>query len=316
MTVHIVFPDRDSLPVPLPEFLFSHRLTCFAETAPDELPARCADAEVLIVNKAPLSRALLQGLPRLKLIAVAATGVNNVDLAACRDLKIAVNNVRHYGDDTVAEHAFMLMLALSRGMPAYLDAVRAGAWSRSRQFCLYEAPVRDLGGACLVVVGSGGIGQALAARARAFGMTVLFAERKGVASPRPGYCRFEEGLARADVLSLHCLLTPETRGLIGRAELAAMKRGALLINTARGELVEETALLQALESGHLGGAGLDVLRVEPPPADAPLLSSALPNLIVTPHVAWASEQAMARLAAQVVDNVTAFLAGEARNRVV
>lgn len=316
MTIQIVFADRDSLPVSLPEFPFDHRLRCYPRTEPAELHERAAEAEVLIVNKVLLDRAALAALPRLRMISVAATGVNNVDLDACRQRGIAVCNVRHYGDDTVAEHAFMLMMALSRGLPDYLQAVRQGEWSRSSQFCLFGAPVRDLAGACLVIVGSGGIGQALAARARAFGMTVLFAERKGVAEPRPGYCRFDEGLAQADVLSLHCLLTAESRGLIGATELASMKPGAILINTARGELVDEPALLAALASGRLGGAGLDVLSQEPPPADAPLAACGLPNLIVTPHVAWASTQAMSRVAEQVVGNVAAFLAGEWRNRVV
>ncbi|BEV73382.1 D-2-hydroxyacid dehydrogenase [Paludibacterium sp. THUN1379] len=316
MTVQIVFPDRDSLPVELPAFAFPHQLQCHGETAPAQLLERCADAEVLIVNKVPLRRELLQQLPKLRLIAVAATGVNNVDLAACHEQEIAVCNVRHYGDDTVAEHAFMLMLALARNLPYYRQAVLAGEWARSRQFCLYGEPVRDMAGRTLVIIGSGGIGQALAVRARAFGMQVVFAERRGVSTPRPGYCLFEDGLRRADVLSLHCLLTPETRGLIDAAALSLMRRDALLINTARGELVDEAALLAALQGGRLGGAGLDVLSVEPAPEDHILSRVALPNLIVTPHVAWASQQAMTRLAQQVVDNVSSYYAGNLQNRVV
>ncbi|TDR70731.1 D-2-hydroxyacid dehydrogenase [Paludibacterium purpuratum] len=316
MTTRMVFLDRNSLPVPLPDFPFPHQLIDYEETAPEALLSRCIDAEVLIVNKVRLGRELLQQLPRLKLIAVAATGVNNVDLGACHDLGISVCNVRHYGDETVAEHAFMLLLALFRNLPHYLQSVRNGEWSQSRQFCLYDAPLRDLAGSCLVIVGSGGIGQALATRARAFGMNVQFAERRGRGTPRAGFCTFEEGLSRADALSLHCMLTPETRGLIGAAEFAAMKPGAILINTARGELVDEPALLAALCSGRLGGAGLDVLSQEPPIPDAELPVCQLSNLIVTPHVAWASQQAMTRLARQVVDNVAAFLAGEPRNLVV
>lgn len=316
MTTQIVFLDRDSLPVPLPPFPFAHHLTEYAQTTAAEVPARAAMAEVLVVNKVPLARAQLQQLPALALIAVSATGVNHIDLEACRDLGIAVCNVRHYGDEAVAEHAFMLMLALRRNLPHYRRQVAAGAWSQAPQFCLYDAPMRDLAGETLVIIGAGGIGQALAARARAFAMTVCFAERKGVRQVRPGYCTFEEGLARADVLSLHCLLTPDTAGMIDAAALAALRPGALLINTARGGLVDEPALLAALTAGHLGGAGLDVLSTEPPSVNAPLPLADLDNLIVTPHVAWASQQAMQCLAQQVVDNVLAFRAGEARNRVL
>lgn len=315
ISARIVFLDQNSLPVPLPAFPFPHQLTAYAETLPSEVVERCREATVLIVNKVQIGRAALRQLPDLRLIAVAATGVNNVDLAACREQGVAVCNVRHYGDDTVAEHAFMLMLALMRNLPHYRAAVFDGAWSRTSQFCLHDAPVRDVHGATLAIIGAGGIGQAMAVRARAFGMQVLFVERKGARTVRPGYCAFEEGLARADVLSLHCLLTDATRGMIGAPELAAMKPGAVLINTSRGGLVDEPALLAALREGRLGGAGLDVLGEEPPPADALLPAHPLPNLILTPHVAWASEQAMRRLAAQVVDNVAGFLAGGDCHRV-
>jgi glycerate dehydrogenase len=314
--VRIVFPDGKSLPAALPAFPFEHEFVLHDETPEVDLVECCRGAGVVIVNKAPLSRETLQRLPGLRLIAVAATGVNNVDLEACRELGIAVCNVRHYGDETVAEHAFMLMLALMRGLPHYRQAVFAGEWSRSRQFCLYDAPVRDVHGATLVIIGAGGIGRALAERARAFAMSVRFAERKGVKNVRAGYCSFEEGLACADVLSLHCLLSDETRSMLGEHELAAMKPGAVLINTSRGGLVDEAALLAALRSGHLGGAGLDVLGQEPPPVGAPLLAQDLPNLIVTPHIAWASDQAMSRLAQQVVDNIAGFLSGGPCHRVV
>jgi glycerate dehydrogenase len=312
----IVFLDCASLPVPLPEFPFPHELVSYAETPADALVARSRGATVLIVNKQVLDRETLGQLPGLRLIAVAATGVNNVDLEACRELGIGVCNVRHYGDEAVAEHAFMLMLALMRNLPTYRQAVFDGDWSRSRQFCLYDAPVRDVSGATLVIIGAGGIGRALAERARAFAMEVRFAERKGVQTVRPGYCSFSEGLACADVLSLHCLLTEDTRGMIGAAELAAMRPDAVLINTSRGGLVDEGALLDALRGGRLYGAGLDVLGEEPPRADSLLPSNPLPNLIVTPHIAWASHQAMTRLAAQVVDNIGGFLDGGAYHRVV
>jgi glycerate dehydrogenase len=314
--LEIVFLDRDSLPVPLPVFDFPHQLTAYAASAAHEVVPRCRTADVVITNKVAFTAPVLAQLPQLKMVAVAATGVNHIDLDACREHQIAVSNVRHYGDESVAEHAFLLMLALSRNLPAYQRDVAAGCWAQSPQFCHFGAPVRELKGACLGLIGSGGIAQALAARARAFGMQVLFAERKGVATPRADYLAFDHVLASADIVSLHCPLTDDTRNLLAAPELARMKPGALLINTARGGLVNESDLLQALKSGSLGGAGFDVLQQEPPRTDDPLLQANLPNLIVTPHIAWASSEAMARLAQQVVDCIAAFAAGKQLNRVV
>jgi len=314
--VEIVFLDRDSLPVPMPCLRFEHRITEYAATAASEVIERCRDADVVITNKVAMPRSILEQLPRLKMLAVAATGVNHIDLDACRAQGIAVANVRHYGNDSVAEHAFLLMLALRKNLTAYQRDVAAGDWSRSPQFCHFGAPVRELNRACLGIIGSGGIGQALAERARAFGMSVVFAEHKDAITVRPGYLAFDQVLAVADAISLHCPLTADTYNLIAAAELAQMKPGAILINTARGGLVNEADLVVALTSGHLGGAGLDVLEHEPPAADDPLLKVNSPNLIITPHIAWASTEAMSRLAQQVSDNISAFVAHEARNRVV
>ncbi|KZE31484.1 D-2-hydroxyacid dehydrogenase [Crenobacter luteus] len=314
--LNIVFVDRDSLPVPIPVLGFPHVYREYPASRPETLAERLADADIVITNKVPFDDATLAVLPRLKMLAVAATGVNMIDLAACEARGVAVANARHYGDEAVAEHAFMLMMALMRNLPAYQRDVAAGLWVSSSQFCHFGAPVRDLAGATLGLVGSGGIGQALAARARAFGMTVLLAERKGVASVRDGYTAFDEVLARADAISLHCPLNDATRHLIGEAELQAMKPGAVLINTARGGLVDEVALVAALKYGQLGGAGFDVLSEEPPRNGNPLLKARLPHLIVTPHVAWTSQQAMRALAAQVAENIEAFVGGEALRRVV
>lgn len=316
LPVEIVFLDRDGLPVALPDLPFPHQLHAYPATSADQVAARCRDAAVVITNKVPFPRALLQQLPKLRMLAVAATGVNHIDLEACRAQGVAVANVRHYGDASVAEHAFMLMLALARQLPAYQRDVASGCWQRAPQFCHFGAPIRELEGSHLGIVGAGGIGQALAVRARAFGMRVSFAERKGAERVRQGYLAFDQVLAEADVLSLHCPLTAETQHLIAAPELARMKPGALLINTGRGGLVNEQDLLVALNSGQLGGAGFDVLEQEPPGDNAALLLSQHPQLIVTPHVAWASQPAMARLAQQLVDNITAFVAGEARNRLV
>ncbi|MDE1714587.1 NAD(P)-dependent oxidoreductase, partial (plasmid) [Chromobacterium amazonense] len=196
----------------------------------------------------------------------------------------------------------------------YQRDVAAGVWSQAKQFCHFGAPIREMRGAVLGIVGSGGIGSQLAGMARAFGMEVLFAERKGLAQAREGRTPFGEVLACADVISLHCPLTDETRGMIAQPELMAMKPGAILINTARGGLVDEADLVAALKYGQLGGAGFDVLSVEPPALDNPLLKARLPNLIVTPHVGWASGEAMRRLAAQLADNIEAFVRGEPANR--
>ncbi|MBX9346258.1 D-2-hydroxyacid dehydrogenase [Chromobacterium vaccinii] len=316
MTHSVVFLDRDSLPVPVPVFGFPVHYREYPATAAHELAAHAAEADVVISNKVPLSRETIAGLPKLKLIAIAATGYNHVDLDACRERGVAVCNIRHYGDHTVAEHAFMLMMALMKNLPAYQRDVAAGVWSQSRQFCHFGAPIREVSGATLAIVGSGGIGGRLAEMARAFGMEVVFAERKAAREAREGRVPFAEALARADVVSLHCPLTDETRGMIAQPELMAMKPGAILINTARGGLVDEADLVAALKYGQLGGAGFDVLSSEPPSPDNPLLKARLPNLIVTPHVGWASGEAMSRLAAQLVANIEAFARGDGVNRLI
>lgn len=312
--LHIVFLDRDSLPAALPEFGFDHRLSVHAASGRDDILARCADADVVITNKVPFDAATLAALPQLKMLAVAATGYNHIDIEACRRQGVAVANIRHYGDETVAEHAFMLMMVLMRNLPAYQRDVAAGVWQNSPQFCHFGAPIRDLQGATLGIFGSGGIGQAMAARARAFGMRVQFGERKGADRVRDGYVAFDTLLATSDVISLHCPLNDSTRLLIAQPELMAMKPGAILINTARGGLVDEEALVAALKYGQLGGAGFDVLSVEPPRDGNPLLKARLPHLIVTPHVGWASSEAMDRLAAQLVDNITAWQQGRIQHR--
>lgn len=316
MTHHIVFLDRDSLPVPVPAFDFPHHYREFNATTAEQRIAHASEADIVITNKVPFDRQTLQALPRLKMLAVAATGYNHIDTDACRELGIAVANIRHYGDETVAEHAFMLMMALMKNLPAYQRDVAAGVWEQSDQFCHFGSPIRDLQGATLGILGAGGIGGALAQRARAFGMRVLLGERKGVTAARPGYVAFDQLLAESDVLSLHCPLNEQTRHMISQPELMAMKPGAILINTARGGLVDEEALIAALKYGQLGGAGFDVLTQEPPVNGNPLLKARLPNLIVTPHVGWASRQAMERLAAQLVGNITAFVAGGEQNRLV
>lgn len=311
-----VFLDRDSLLADVRRPTCAREWQEYSGTLPEQVVERLQGAAVVITNKVPISAAMLAQLPQLKLVAVAATGVNPVDLTACRQQGVVVSNIRDYAVHSVPEHVLMLMLNLRRNFLAYLHDVRAGEWQRASQFCLLTHPIHDISGSVLGIVGRGSIGLAVARMAEGLGMRVLFAEHKGSQVVREGYTAFEEVLRQSDVVSLHCPLNDKTRGLIGAAELALMQPHALLINTARGGLVDELALLQALQSGRLGGAGFDVLSSEPPAGGNPLLEADLPNLIVTPHIAWASRQAMQTLADQLIDNIDAFARGELRNRVV
>jgi glycerate dehydrogenase len=306
----IVFLDRATLrrDVQLRRPGFPHRWIEHDRTAPREVAARLTQASIAIPNKAPIRRAELDGAPHLQLIAIAATGTDIVDLEAAAERGVKVMNVAGYAASSAAEHAFTLILALRRGLIAHREAVLDGSWSGAGQYCCFAAPIEDLAGSVLGVVGAGAIGARTVEIGRAFGMEVLLAERPGAASVRSGRTAFESVLARSDVLSLHCPSTPETRGLIGRKALARMKPGAILINTARGDLVDEAALLQALESGRLAGAGLDVAPLEPPPADALILKLAQrPEVIVTPHVAWAGTAAIRALAERLIDNIETFV---------
>ena len=304
----IVFLERNTFNVPFRRPAFAHEWSEFGETPAAEVVERLAPATIAICNKLPLRAETLSQLPKLKLIAVAATGVDNVDLAYCRSHNIAVCNTRGYAVNSLPEHALMLMLALRRNLIAYRNDVKAGRWHKAKQFCLLDHPIGDLRGATLGIVGFGTLGKSTAQLGRAIGMEVIVAVR----DDRAG---FEEVLRRSDVLSLHCPLTEETKNLIGAEELAQMKPDAILINTARGGLIDDHALIDALKNGRLAGAGIDVLRNEPPREGNPLLEVDLPNLIVTPHNAWASRQAMQTLADQLVDNLEAFVSGSPQNLV-
>ncbi len=284
-------------------------------TSATQLAERIADTEVIISNKVRLDRRAIEQARQLKLICVAATGTNNVDLGAARDHGIAVCNVLAYATPSVVEHVFTHLLALVRHTREYELRLRQQDWQRAEHFCLLEPPMRELAGMSLGIVGYGELGRGVARVAEAFGMRILLAQRPGGAA-QAGRLPLMELLPQIDVLSLHCPLTEQTRGLIGTAQLAAMKPDAILINTARGGIVDETALLAALTAGQLGGAALDVLHEEPPRSGNPLLDAQLPNLIVTPHIAWASVAARQRLIGELVSNVQAFQRGEQRNRVV
>lgn len=313
MRHEIVFLDRGTLGATLRPPHFEHGYTEHEATALEETVERLRHATIAITNKAPLRAESLAALPSLRLIAVAATGTDIVDKAAARERGIAVINIRNYAFNTVPEHVLALMFALRRSLVPYVSDVRAGAWQRATQFCFLDHPIHDVAGSTLGIVGYGAIGRALGRRAEALDMRVLASDP---ASDAPGLVDLPTLLRESDVVSLHAPLLPETRGMIGAAELRTMKRGAVLINTARGGLVDEAALAAALRAGELAGAGFDVLVQEPPRDGSPLLDATVPNLLVTPHVAWASSEAQQILADQLLDNIDAFVSGEPRNVVV
>ena len=279
---------------------------------PTGIAERMMGAAVVITNKVVLDAARLNAAADLRLVCVAATGTNNVDLAAAARLDIPVCNARGYATPAVVQHVFALILSLSTRLFDYHEAVAAGRWEQSPLFCLLDFPIRELAGRTIGIVGYGELGRGVAKVANAFDMRVMLAQRPG-GPEQPGRTPLRELLPRVDVLSLHCPLTPQTRGLIGAEQLALMRSDAVLINTARGGIVDEAALAQALSAGRLGGAAVDVLAEEPPVHGSPLLAHDIPNLIVTPHVAWASRESRQRLVDEMAANIKAFLGGRPRN---
>lgn len=311
----VVFLDRATVPVTLPKLSFAHKWKDHESTDASQLVDRLQGATVAITNKVPIRQADLEQLKDLKLIVVAATGFDIIDVAWCRAHGIAVANVPAYSQSSVADHVLMLILALRRSLLPLSAAVRDGRWQRASHFALFDYPLQDLKGSLLGLVGYGAIAAEVERRAKAFGMQVVLAERKGAVATREGRVPFQEVLGMADVLSLHTPMTPETKRMIGAQELRLMKKSALLINTARGGLVDPAALAEALKAGRLGGAGVDVLEEEPPRGGNPLLDTKVPNLIVTPHVAWSSQQALSVLADRLIENIEAFKKGKSLNRV-
>jgi glycerate dehydrogenase len=302
----IVFLDRATLPpeIELRRPDCADELVTFEKTAPEEVAGRISDADIVIVNKVPIRGAAIATAPRLRLIAVAATGYDNV------------SNIRNYAVNTVPEHTFALIFALRRSIGAYRQSVAQGAWQEAGQFCYFDYPVNDIAGATLGIIGDGALGQSVAAIGRALGMRVLFSSYKGVAGMGPLYTPFEEVLRISDIITLHCPLLPSTRNMIAAPEFAQMQRRPLLINTARGGLVDEDALADALKKGQISGAGFDVVTAEPPPQDHPFMRLLeLPNFILTPHVAWSSREAIQALADQLTENIELFWRGTPRNLV-
>ena len=312
----VVFLDRNTLaPQTVVRPLgFVHELAVFESTTPEQLAVRIADADIVITNKVRLTAEAIAKAPRLKMIAVAATGTDIIDLEACAQRGIVDSNIRNYAGHPVPEHVFALIFALRRNLIAYREAVQRGRWQEAGTFCFFDYPIGELHGATLGIIGNGALGQATANIGRALGMRVLLAGRKGSPGLEPGYTPFDEVLAQSDVLSLHCPLRPETRNLIGAAEFDKMSRRPFLINTARGGLVDEAALVVAIKAGQIAGAGFDVVSQEPPPVDHPFNELRdHPNFILTPHVAWASDEAMQTLADQLIDNIEAWASGFPRN---
>lgn len=289
-------------------------LVCHAQTSVPQIIERLQGAEIAIVNKVALSDAVFAACPDLKLILVAATGVNNIDLKAAKRRGIVVCNCQAYGTATVAQHTLMLLLALATRLPDYQGAVARGRWQESGQFCLLDFPIIELAGKTLGVLGHGELGGAVARLAEALGMRVLTGNLPGRPA-RDDRLDLDALLPQVDALTLHCPLTEHTRNLIGARELRMMKPSAFVINTARGGLIDEQALADTLRSGHLGGAATDVLTSEPPSNDNPLLAADVPRLIVTPHSAWGSHEARQRIVDQMCENAAAFFAGAPKRQV-
>jgi glycerate dehydrogenase len=312
----IVFLDRETLPseTHVRPPAFDHETVVYDRTGPEEVAQRLAGADIVVVNKVRLTAPAIAGTQQLRMIAVAATGTDNIDLKAAAAKGVTVANIRNYAGHTVPEHTFGLILALRRSLIAYRDSVTAGRWQESGQFCFFDHPIHGLAGATLGVVGDGVIGKAVADLGRAFGMTVLFSDYKGTTGMGPLYTPFDEVMRVSDIITLHLPLMPSTQNLIGAREFALMERRPILVNTARGGLVDEQALHDALAGGRISGAGFDVVSTEPPPMDHPLVRLLkFPNFILTPHVAWASREAIQGLADQLIDNIEAFQRGEPRN---
>ncbi len=312
----IVFLDRGSIGpnVEVRRPHFDHEWLEHERTSPNEVLARLQRAQVAITNKVPLKSDTLAQLPDLKMIAVAATGYDVVDVETCTRQGIVVSNVRGYAINTVPEHTFALIFALRRNLVGFRQDVIDGEWQRSGQFCFFTHTIADLAGSTLGIIGEGVIGQAVARLGQAFGMHCLFAAHKGVEGLGPLYTPFDKVLERSDVITLHCPLTASTRNLLGKVEFEKMGRRPLLINAARGGLVNESELVAALDEGLLSGIGFDCLSSEPPAADHPLTPLLdRPNVIVTPHVAWASDQAMQTLWNQVIEHIENHHAGTPTN---
>ena len=309
--MNIVFLDSTAIPkhIPIPRPSFPHNWVEYEYTSAEQTIERAKDADIIITSKVILSREVLQQLPKLKLIAITATGTNNVDLDAAKELGVTVKNVTGYSATTVPEHVLGMIFALKHSLAGWQGDQITGKWTESKQFCYFDYPITDVKGSTLGVFGKGCLGTEVGRLANAVGMKVLYAEHKDATVCREGYTPFDEVLKQADIVTLHCPLTETTKNLMNAEALSKMKKGAFLINTGRGPLIDELALVDALKTGHLGGAALDVMVKEPPEKDNPLILAAktMPNLIITPHIAWASDSAVTTLTKKVAQNIEDFV---------
>jgi len=308
--MNIVFLDSTAIPkhIPIPRPSFPHNWVEYEYTSAEQTIERAKDADIIITSKVILSREVLQQLPKLKLIALTATGTNNVDLDAAKELGVTVKNVTGYSVTTVPEHVLGMIFALKHSLAGWQRDQITGKWTESKQFCYFDYPITDVKGSTLGVFGKGCLGTEVGRLAELLGMKVLYAEHRATTC-REGYTSFEEVLKQADILTLHCALTETTKNLLNQETLSLCKKGAYLINTGRGPLIDEQAVCDALKSGQLGGAALDVLVKEPPEKNNPLieLAKTMPNLIITPHIAWASDSAVTTLVGKVMQNIEEFV---------
>lgn len=305
-----VFLDRGSFPkqinIQLPTQI--KEVVEYENSSLEQVAERIKDAAIVLTNKSIVDADAINGAANLKLIQVMATGTNNVDLEACKDKNITVQNVSDYSTISVPEHTFAMLLTLRRNLTSYLDDVKVGRWSTSEFFCFLDYPIKDLSGSTMAIIGGGTLGKKVAAIALAFGMHVIFADRKGAKSTRAGYINFEEALTAADVISINCPLTVDTKDLISDAEFLLMKPSCLLLNISRGGIVDEYALVRAFQHNSITGAAFDVSSQEPMPLDHPLQElSKKPNFLLTPHIAWASDEAMQTLVDMAMEKITSFI---------
>ena len=309
--MNIVFLDSTAIPkhIPIPRPSFPHNWVEYEYTSAEQTIERAKDADIIITSKVILSREVLQQLPKLKLIAITATGINNVNLDAAKELGVTVKNVTGYSATTVPEHVLGMIFALKHSLAGWQRDQITSKWTESKQFCYFDYPITDVKGSTLGVFGKGCLGTEVGRLAELLGMKVLYAEHRNATTCREGYTPFEEVLKQADILTLHCTLTETTKNLINQETLSLCKKGAYLINTGRGPLIDEQAVCDALKSGQLGGAALDVLVKEPPEKNNPLieLAKTMPNLIITPHIAWASDSAVTTLTKKVTQNIEDFV---------
>jgi len=315
--VRIAFLDRSTIrqDIHIRQAGFPHRLTEYDKTeTPQQARERLQDIDIVITNKVPVSASLIDASPRLKMVAVAATGVDHIDIEACRTRGITVSNIRNYALHTVPEQVIGMILCLRRQLLQYRQEVIRGRWQQENNFCFFDRPIEDINGATLGIIGYGAIGQATARLAHSLGMHVQYNSRSPGQADFASPVELDTLLRTSDVISCHCPLTPETHHLLDVAAFTKMKQGAMVINTARGDIVDEQALADALINKKIAGAAIDVLPQEPPASDSPLMQLASQtNVILTPHIAWASQQAMQALANQLVDNIDAFIMGKPKN---